>query len=99
MRHTKVYEMQFSPNLRGVDVSDACTGCVLMRSLADAQFCDADALMPMRELKNFDADVRFGCAFLLSRANLSRHTVINVGRFDTVWVVRSWVPRVGRPAF
>ena len=66
MRHTKEYEMQFSPNLRGVDISDACTGCVLMRSVVDAQFCDADALMPMlmpmRELNgNFDADAHFYC--------------------------------------
>ena len=38
-----LFRSQFSPNLRGVDISDACTGCVLMRTVADAQFCDADA--------------------------------------------------------
>ena len=58
MEHTKEYEMQFSPVIRGVDISVACTGCVLMRTvtnaqlaIANAQLGDADALMP-RELMN-----------------------------------------------
>ena len=42
------------PRHCGIDNSDACTGCVLMRTVADAQLGDADA--------------NIGCAFLPSLA-------------------------------
>ena len=54
MRHTKEYEMQFSPNLRGVDISDAYTGSVLMRCRWVNSFIGN--FMPMRA-----SDAHFYC--------------------------------------